>query len=160
MEDTISQAKAEFLRAKDRLAHALATTPDDKISWSPSATARTPIQIFGHAAASPHFIMGMLIGKPFPFAGFAELDAAMREEEKSFTDRKQVLDILDKTSAEYLAWLDTLTPEQIGSTVSMPFGQIPMAVGITLAADHIRSHTAQINYLQTIYGDHDWHLPS
>lgn len=44
MEDTISQAKAEFVRAKDQVIRALATTPDDRIHWSPAPTARTPIQ--------------------------------------------------------------------------------------------------------------------
>ena len=158
MEDTISQAKAEFVRAKERLARALATTPDDRIQWSPSPTARTPIQQVGHAALTTPIFLGLLTGKPFPFAGFAEADAAMREKEQGFTSRKQVLDLLDQTSAEYLTWLDTLTPEQIGSTISMPVGPMPLAAGITLPADHLRGHTAQLNYMQTIYGDHDWHV--
>lgn len=169
MEDTISQAKAEFSRAKERLAGALATTADDQIHWSSSPTARTPIQQVGHAAQTTPILIGLLTGKPLPFAGLAEADAMrdlekgftdMRDLEKGFTSRRQVLDLLDQTSAEYLAWLDTLTPEQIGSTISMPFGPMPMAAGITLAADHLRSHAAQIDYTQTIYGDLDWHIPS
>ena len=169
MEDTISQAKVEFIRAKERLAGALATTPDDKTHWSPSPTARTPLQQVGHAAQATPILMGLLTGKPLPFAGLPEADAmreletgftGMRETEKGFMSRRQVLDLLDQTSAEYLAWLDTLTPEQVGSTVSMPFGLMPMAAGITLAADHLRSHAAQIDYTQTIYGDLDWHVPS
>ena len=159
MEDTISQAKVEFIRAKERLAGALATTPDDKTHWSPSPTARTPLQQVGHAAQATPILMGLLTGKPLPFAGLPEADA-MRELETGFMSRRQVLDLLDQTSAEYLAWLDTLTPEQVGSTVSMPFGLMPMAAGITLAADHLRSHAAQIDYTQTIYGDLDWHVPS
>lgn len=158
MEDIISQAKAEFVRAKERIARTLASTPEDRIHWSPSPTARTPLQQVGHAAKTTLIIRDLLTGKPLRFASFAEADAATREAEKGFTSRKQVLDLLDQTSDEYLAWLDTLTPEQIGSTVSMPFGQTPMAAGITLPADHLRSHAAQIDYTQTIYGDHDWHM--
>jgi hypothetical protein len=33
-----------------------------------------------------------------------------------------------------------------------------MAMAITFPADHMRGHTAQIDYLQTIWGDHDWHM--
>ncbi len=158
MEDTISQAKAEFVRAKERLALTLAATPDDRIHWSPSPTARTLLQQVGHAAKTTLIIRDLLTGQPLRFASISEAAAAAREADKAFTSRQQVLDLLDQTSAEYLAWLDTLSPEQIGSTVSMPFGQTPMAAGITLPADHLRNHAAQMDYMQTIYGDHVWHM--
>jgi hypothetical protein len=158
MEDIISQAKAELNRAKDRIAHVLAKTPDDKINWSPSPTARTPLQIVGHAAASNLWIRDMMAGKPFPFASLAEADAAGRTGEKQFTTREQVSGLLEQTTADYFAWLDTLTPEQIGGMVTLPFGAMPMAVAITIPADHIRGHAAQLDYVQTCYGDHDWHM--
>ena len=66
MQDIISQAKAELIRAKDRMTRALATTPDDKINWSPSPTARTPIQEVAHSVMAVSGIQGMLTGKPFP----------------------------------------------------------------------------------------------
>ena len=33
-----------------------------------------------------------------------------------------------------------------------------MSVAITLPADHMRGHIAQIEYIQTIWGDYDWHV--
>ena len=33
-----------------------------------------------------------------------------------------------------------------------------MAVGITFAAYHTHGHVAQMDYIQTIYGDQDWHM--
>jgi hypothetical protein len=161
MEDTLGQTKAEFLRAKERMAHALATTPDDKINWSPSPTARTPLQLVAHGAMAITSIQNMLAGKPFPYAGPAELDTATRHAEKEYTTRAQVLGLLDQTSATYLAWLDTVTPEQLAATLHLPFGPpAPMAVGITFPAYHLTGHVAQMDYIQTIYGDHDWHIPS
>ena len=159
MENSINQAKEEYFRAKGRMTHALATTPDDKINWSPSATARTPIQLVAHCANATSGIVGMLNGKPFPFASLAEFDAAMRAEETKFTTREQVLERLEQTSAEYLAWLDTVTPEQIASTVHLPFGpSFPMAVALTFPEHHLSNHIPQMDYVQTIYGDHDWHM--
>lgn len=158
MEDIISQAKAEFVRAKDRIAHALATTPEGKINWSPSPTARTPVQLVAHGAMAIAGIQGMLVGKPFPYANPAEMDAALRLAEKEFTTREQALELLERNSAEYVTWLDSVTPEQIASTVQSPFGPFAMAVAITFAADHLRGHTAQIDYIQTICGDLDWHI--
>jgi hypothetical protein len=158
MEDIISQAKAEIGRAKDRIAHLLAKTPDDKVRWSPSATSRTPLELVGHAALGTEQISGMFAGKPFPFSSIAEAEAAIRAGDEQFTTREQVLGLLDKTTGDYCAWLDTLTPEQIASTVTLPFGQMPMTVAITIPADHLRGHAAQLNYIQTIYGDRDWHM--
>ena len=159
MEDIISQTKAELVRAKERMAHTLETTPDDKLNWSPSSTARTSVQQVAHAANAMPSIQGMLTGKPFPYAGIAECDAAMRAEEKKFTTREQVLSLLEQNTAAYLTWLDALTPEQLASTVQMPFGPpISIAVGITFAPYHTGEHIAQMDYIQTIYGDQDWHM--
>lgn len=159
MEDTISQTKAELLRAKESLTRALATTPEDRIGWSPSPNARTPLQLAGHAARAISGIQGTLTGQPFPFADLAEFDVFMRADEQKYTSREQVLALLDQTSADYLVWLDTLTAEQMGTIVPLPFGPpVPLAVAVTFPAYHMNSHIAQMEYVQTIYGDHDWHM--
>lgn len=66
MEETITQAKAEFLRAKEQLLSSLATTPDDKLNWSPATSARTPLHLAAHAASAVSGIVRMLNGEPFP----------------------------------------------------------------------------------------------
>ena len=158
MENIITEAKAEFIRAKERMARALATTPDDKINWTPGSCARTPLQQVVHSAMAVSGIQEMLVGKPFPYADVAEADSTWRAEEKEFTTREQALSLLEQSSAEYLAWLDTLTDAQVASTLQLPFGAFPMASAITFPADHLRNHAAQIDYIQTIYGDQDWHM--
>lgn len=160
MQDTtVEHAKAEFLRAKGAITQALATTPDDRINWSPSPTARTPIQNVAHAAFVVKGLQGVLDGKPLPSDDPAEADRGLREGEKQFSARDQVLSLLEKNSADYVAWLDALTPELLASTFEMPFASGPatIAVGLTFIPGHLLWHTAQINYIQTIYGDHDWH---
>lgn len=158
MNDTVTRAKAEFIRAKERIIHALETTPDDKINWSPLSTARTPCQLMAHAAMGTVLVQGMLEAKPFPYGSAAEYDAGSRKAEKEFATRAQALGLLEQTSAEYLAWLDTLTPAQFASTVDTFFGPFEVAVAITYPADHLRNHAAQMDYLQTAWGDTDWHL--
>jgi hypothetical protein len=158
MGDVVAEAIAEFGRAKDRIATALTTTPDDKLGWSPSPTARTPVQIAAHAALSIAGMSDMLHGKPFPFGDLAEVDKAFRQAEKAYTTREQALALLEKNSAEYVAWMEGLTSAQIEATIDLPFGPIPMSVAITFVADHLRGHAAQIEYLQTVLGDYDWHM--
>ena len=154
----VTQAKAEFIRAKERLVHGLATTPDDKVNWSPAPTARTPVQLVAHAALSIAGMQGWFAGTPFRWASMAEADAEWRQEEKAFTSPQQALDLLEKNSAAYLAWLDSLTPELLASTLHTAMGDFPLAYAITFTADHLRGHAAQLDYLQTVWGDLDWHM--
>jgi len=159
-QEAIERAKAEFLRAKQGLARALATTPDDRLNWSPSPTARTPVELVGHAAGAIRSLHETLDGRTPQFGGPAEADRYFREIDKHFTSREQVLGMLEENSAAYIAWLDALTPERLNSMVELPFGfgQIPVAIGITLVPGHTNGHTAQLEYIQTIYGDRDWHV--
>ena len=160
MEETITQAKAEFLRAKEQLLSSLATTPDDKLNWSPATTARTPLQLAAHAASAVSGIVRMLNGEPLPYPDTGKFDASMRLAEQEYTTREQVLSLMEQNSAQYLTWIDALSPEQVSSTITIPFGSMPMAVAVTLPADHINYHVAQLNYLQTICGDREWHMGS
>ena len=157
-QEIVESAKGEYTRAHERIKKALNTTAEDKLNWSPSSTCRTPIQQVAHAALSVNGIQGMFQGKPFPFSDVVEADRKFREMEKEYGTKQQVLDLLDKNGKEYLAFLDTLTPDQVRSNVSMGFGEFPMASAITFPADHLRAHAAQIDYMQTIYGDMDWHM--
>ena len=158
MSNTVEEAKAEFTRAKDRLAKALNTTADDKANWSPCPAARTPVEVVAHAASSTVGIQGMLEGKSVDGMNPVDMDRMSREAEKEFKSKDQALAHLETTSTGYISFLDSLTPEQIASTVDTPFGSFPMAFAITFPADHIRSHAAQIDYIQTAYGDREWHF--
>jgi len=158
MANIIDDVKAEYNRAKGRITNDLTTTPDDKINWSPTETARTPLELVAHAAMGTEGITGMLSGKPFPFESMQAMDAASRKAEKEFTSREQALGFLDKASSEFFAWLDTLSAEQIASTITLPFGPVPLATAITFPADHLRCHASQIEYVQTTYGDYSMHM--
>ncbi len=158
MEDLVSQAKGEFTRAQNRIAASLKAVPADKLNWAPSDSARTSLQIAAHAAMGTQGMQGIIEGKPFPFASMAEMDVASRIAEKQFTTIEAVLGLLDQTSSAYIAFLDSLTAEQLASTVNFPFGPIPLAAAITFPADHLRGHAAQLDYVQTIWGDLVWHM--
>ncbi len=100
----------------------------------------------------------VLAGGDFPFRSIPEADRGLRDAEKQFTTRRQVLDLLDRNGTAYLTWLDTLTPEQLDSLVETPFFTMPRVSAIAMLAEHLRGHVAQMDYIQTIYGDHDWHM--
>jgi hypothetical protein len=160
MQDTIERNRASFIQAQDGLAHALNTTPDDRLKWSPSPTARTPLQAAGHAAAAIAYMLGNMTGETFAVATPEEAERLFRELDKEFTSKEQVMELLEKNSSAYLNWLDAATPQVLNSTMILPFGMgaIPVHAGMEFMPLHVKWHTAQINYIQTIYGDLDWHL--
>lgn len=160
MDTTIQQAKDNFLQSKARLLQALNNTPDDKLNWSPTPTARTPIEIVIHSADALKNIHDMLDGRPFQISNTAEADKHFRESEKRISTREEVVELFEKNSTAYVAWLDALTPERLNDPITFPFGLGAGTVGIGLQfpALHTSSHTPQIEYIQTIYGDRDWHL--
>lgn len=168
MSDEIDQAKAEFIRSTDSLKVVLAATPDDKLNWSPTDTCRSPLQIAAHAAiwvSRMHALLSHCIYQT-PFESIAErvgadgypsIYTAMRALEGPYTTREQVLDLLEASSARYLLFLDGIPAETLGRIVDLRFASFPLAVAITFSGAHVASHVAQIEYIQTAYGDHDWH---
>ncbi|PQV64130.1 DinB superfamily protein [Abditibacterium utsteinense] len=158
-QEIIARAKSDFLQAKALLSQALASTPDERLNWAPSPTARTPIQLAAHAAGAIKSIHEMLDGRTFEANTTAEADQSFREWESQFTTREPVLTLLEENSAAYLQWLQNLTPEALDASIELPFGsgQAPLTTALTFAPSHTNSHTAQIDYIQTIYGDRVWH---
>lgn len=157
-EEITGAAKAELGRAQARLLKDLETTPDDKINWSPSTTARTPIQMVAHAAMSVSGMQDWFNGTPFRWNSIEEADADWRRMEKEYTTRDSAVSLLNENCAKYCTWLDGLSTEKLNSPFETPFGTFPMSSAITFMADHLRNHAAQLEYLQTIYGDLDWHM--
>jgi len=70
-----------------------------------------------------------------------------------------VLQMFEENSAEYSAWLDSLTPEALDISVELPFdfGFAPVSAALGFVPAHTSWHAAQIQYMQTIYGDLEWH---
>lgn len=160
MKDPIESAKADFLQAKGGILHALSTTPDDRLTWSPSPTARSPLHQVVHAAQSIGNIHGFLDRRTFDVPTPEEADRGFREFERGITRREEAVSLLESKSDAFVAWLDALPEERLGSLVTTPFGmgQVPTELAITFPALHTRWHQAQIDYIQTIYGDLDWHM--
>jgi len=160
MSEIIQGAKQEFEQSRNRMMGLLNDTPDDKLNWSPSSTARTPLAIVTHAAMALHNITEMLKGRPFGASSTAIADKGFRQEEQDFTSRQEVAALFEKNAAAYVAWIDTLTEDGLNDPITFPFGLGVGTVrhGLTAAARHTEAHIAQLEYIQTIYGDQDWHM--
>lgn len=159
MENAADMAKLQLNKEKLRLIQLLAAVPDERLNWSPSETSRTPLELAAHSATSVGGILGLFQGNGIPGGGDTkEMDILFRKIEKEFTSRDQVIAMLEKNCAEYSAWLDTLTEEQLAAPFESPFGIFPLSGAIWFAPLHLSGHNSQLEYVQTIYGDRDWRM--
>lgn len=153
------QAKADFLNSKARLERAFANTPDDRINWSPSPSARTAVEQVVHSAHAIGNIHSWLSGTDFTPPTSAEADLLFREQEKSIRTREEALALLEQNSTKFIDWMDSLSPEDLDQPATAPFGlgEFPVGFGLRFPGLHTNDHAAQMEYMQTIYGDRDWH---
>lgn len=149
----------ELRQAVDRTLHLVSETPDDRLFWKPSPTARSVGEIVAHCAGSLRNITTQMKGTPFPIPTSAEANAAFLAHDAEFGTREAVVEALQNECAAYLEYLETLSENDLGRSVTMPFGlgQVSLADFVMAGAQHTQSHNSQIEYIQTLYGDHNWH---
>jgi hypothetical protein len=133
--------------------------PEDKLKWSPSPTARTPLQIVAHCGVANRAFATVLRGEPLPLSSDPkEAAAQIRDGGKDTATREAAVKLVEDGTAEVLAALDTVSTERAGSTTHTPFGPLPFSIWMNLPSEHMTGHAHQVNYLQTIWGDAENHF--
>jgi len=157
--ELIANTKAGFERTKARLDRLFAATPDDRVAWAPSSTARSAAQVVAHAAWAVGNIHRMLMGTRFAEETTEEAERSFREQERDIKTREAAQSLFDSHAAAFLAWLDTMTPADLRKNCPLPFGmgEMPVSGALGFPAMHTDGHLAQLEYIQTIYGDSVWH---
>ncbi len=155
---TIPEAKQVFQMSVDRMKRILERTPDDRLLWSPAPTARCILAEVVHAATSIHNIHTAMMGTRFATPTMEEADAEFLALEARFVRREDALALLDKNAQAFLDWLDQLPEDKLSDMVPLPFdlGQAPMVFMLGVPAWHTNDHAAQMDYIQTCYGDRSW----
>lgn len=155
----IEDAKAQILQSTEQIKKIFSHVPDDRLTWQPSPSARSPIMQIAHSAESLWHIKEMLEGRTFQVPTTADADEGFMERDKKYQTRQEVLEVLDRNTQAYVECLDNLSPESIEGEVTLPFGfgHVPRSAVLGVGADHTRWHAAQLDYMHTIYGDRDWH---
>lgn len=158
MDDYIAMCKERAIEAMERFFHDLSFVPADKLTWRPTPTAKSALEIAAHCAGySGNFAWIISAGK-FPCSG-EEFRAKAESAAQSITTLEQAETMLRKGIADTIAALDTVKPEQIGSMVEAAvLGQTPFKFFLTLPAMHLENHDGQIDYLQTCWGDLEVHV--
>lgn len=157
MEDTIARCKRQATQAMEQFLLVLSHVPADKLTWSPVPTAKSALQIAAHCAGySGGFALLISAGK-FPM-DVQDFLGPIQTRIESITTLEQAEATLRQGIADTLTALDTVRPEQIGAMIDTPHGKWPFLFFMTIPANHLLGHTAQIDYLQTCWGDQEVHL--
>ena len=126
--------------------------PKEKWSWKPSKTARSAFDVFNHATMSLTMMADVLNGKQIDFeemesskpAAVADYAAAKKEFEKAW-----------KTFA---AASGKLTASGLKKSVAMPWGKRTFEELVSDTHGELMYPFAQMQYLQTIWGDMENHF--
>ena len=132
--------------------------PDDKLNWAPLDQGRTALDLFSEAAQTCEMITKLVESKgemkPSP-----QMFAQMRAERADWTKDDALAAMNTKGAALYTA-LGTLSEEELAMPITMPMGggtTMPLGAWIMMAYRTFISRFAQINYIQTLYGDTESH---
>jgi hypothetical protein len=153
MEDLISTAKTSLVKSKDRLIKTLSFVPDEKLTWSPSPSSRSALQVAAHVAIATSGIAGALSGGEMPKVSKEEFFGMMKQMEADISTRDLAIAKLEESVGFALATLDKLTPEQLSGIAETPFGPMPVSLLASILGPHAEGHASQIDYIQTIWGD-------
>ena len=138
----------------------LSFVPDDKLTWTPTPTAKSAIRIAAHTALYAGRFARMIRDGKLPGSdNLSEWLARRNAEEAAITSRTEVERIFRKGTEEVIAALESVPPEAIGTSLDSGFGwSMPMTRLMNLPGLHALSHAAQVDYLQTCWGDQEVHF--
>jgi hypothetical protein len=154
----ITQAKEAAEKGKDELLQTFAFVPEDKLTWSPSQSARSALWMVAHCGVSNRAFATIIRGETLSLSDDPEEVAAqVRNGGRDVTSREAAVRIVEESTAEVLSALDAVTPERLASSPDSPFGPVPFSFWMMLPGEHMQGHTRQLEYLQTIWGDLEDH---
>jgi hypothetical protein len=153
----VVQAKQTTVATKNRLLNTFSFVPDEKLNFTAAESCKSPLRIVAHCGLSNHFFLMIIRGEELP-PMTPELMEAATAREKAITTREAAIAAVEESTAAVLAALDELTPEQVASVVETPIFTAPMAFWMNLPGRHMDNHAAQIDFIQTCWGDMDWHM--
>ncbi len=154
----VEHAKQHTTMCRDRLLRTFSFVPDGKLTWSPSPTCKHALRIAAHSAVSNGVFVNIIKGIPFPDVPREEMFKMAEASETAITTREAAVQAIEESCTAVLEALDGLTPEQIEATIETPVFTAPMMFWMHLPGRHMDNHAAQIDLLQTCWGDMDWHM--
>ena len=141
---------------RDELQRTAEAVPEDNLNWKPLDNGRTVLDLLGDGAQAPALCVGIVRGT-VEFSGVVR--SQMAEERAGWT-REDALKHLAENTRQLIEEIEKLPLEKLDEPLTLPFGggmTRPLGVWILTAYRSFAARTAQINYIQTLYGDFERH---
>ncbi len=160
MESQIESCQKLAVEGMEEFLKTFSFVPDDKLTWTPTPTAKSAIRIAAHTALYARRFAQMIETRKLPITETLEAWIDERDaEEIAITNREDIEAIFRQGTDEVLAALAALTPELIAQPLDFGVGYSPpMEFLMNLPGMHAISHAAQIDYLQTCWDDQEMHF--
>ena len=147
-------------QGKDGLERTFLAVPDDKVTWQPAEGARSALDAFGDAAQTFALTAKLLESKGAEIPPMDRNFFMQMKAERSGWTRTEAMTHLEMGWSHFKGVLESLSEEQLAMPVTLPIRggmTAPMAAWAMQAYRTCISRFAQINYIQTLYGDSDSH---
>lgn len=145
-------------QSKHELVNTFRAVPDDKLNWKPFDSGRAALDLFCEAA-NTFKLAGDFVASKGEEKPLVEKFKQLRAESANWTKQK-ALDAMEANYAAFKAAFEALDAELLETPVTMPFGggmTLPFGVWAMIPHRTCTSRFAQINYIQTLYGDMESH---
>ena len=160
MESPAAIYKESAVQGMEHFLTVFSFVPDDKLTWTPSPTAKSAIRIAAHTALYAGIFAQMIKDRKLPDSGSLQEWIARRDAaEAAITCRTDIGPVFRKGTAEVIAALDSVPLEAFATSLDSGSGwSMPMTFLMNLPGIHARDHSAQIDYLQTCWNDQVVHF--
>jgi len=132
-------AAGRIQQSMEALQATFAATPDDKLDFKPSDTAKSIREIVAHAIEGNGYVLNAL--------GITDVSV------EGNADRAALAKRLRTTTEAILSGIATLSDEAMGNTITFFGFEMPMPEFLLTEYWHLSRHAGQLDYVQTVYGD-------
>lgn len=144
---------------QSELVNTFAAVPDDKLSWKPLDLGRSALDLFAETAQMAD-VGRQIIETRGQFSVTPELLGALRAQ-RVLWSREEALATLEKNHLAVLAAVTACSDEELAQSVTRVGEQMTMTMTLAgwamMGYRQYVSRFAQINTIQTLYGDTDFH---
>jgi uncharacterized damage-inducible protein DinB len=132
--------------------------PADKYTFRAASSVRSIGEMLAHVAVAPRWPMSIHRDRTsaIDFGMFAARNAGVKADEQALQTKEQILAALQDGCDEFVAFLDGLTPETLGETITFPPPIQPAMKSrfelLTSLKEHEMHHRGQLMLIQRMLG--------
>ena len=119
--------------------------PEDKFTWKPAPTAKSPLEIVEHMTETLNMMTSGVTGEP-------------KKELPTVTTRAGAKQLISEMINDHVSKIRGLSDAQMQETAHLEIGDFPMSMAVGMPVIECINHHGQFTYIETLMGDNESHL--